>query len=162
MVYSCSTNPWTDQLMLHLTLKVAHSFLLTPVPTFCQPGCYTTVFTLCPIILRAWHTLRASCTGFQGISPNWQQKWLCAVYYLCVRAAMELGGTAVGRSRREKIYHWKPAWLSVQSVSLVTVAFRKPCLDEKNKSSTAPKCPQNWEQDIIYEIGQHIRGTCWG
>lgn len=149
--------PWAGQLILYLTVKFACS-----LPSFCRPASQTTVLPLCPIILRARCSLRASCTSFQRISTNWQQKWLCVLCLLCICVCV--CGAGWLWCWQELVWftaEGNPAWPSFQSVSLVTVAFRKLSENEGGKMLCCPNWA-NWEQDFIYEIGQDARSPHGG
>lgn len=63
---------------------------------------------------------------------------LCALFIMYICVCVELGGTGVGRNWCERFTaEGNPAWPSFQSVSLVTVAFRKLSENEGGKCSTA-------------------------
>lgn len=87
---------------------------------------------------------------------------LCALFIMYMCVCVELGGTGVGRNWCERFTaEGNPAWPSFQSVSLVTVAFRKLSENEGGKMLYCPNWA-NWEQDFIYEIGQDARSPHGG
>lgn len=101
--------PWAGQLILYLTVKFACS-----LPSFCRPASQTTVLPLCPIILRAQYSLRASCTSFQRISTNWQQKWLCVLCLLCIYVCVcGAGWHWCWQELVWEIYSWRQSCLAV-------------------------------------------------
>lgn len=65
---------------------------------------------------------------------------LCALFIMYMCVCVELGGTGVGRNWCERFTaEGNPAWPSFQSVSLVTVAFRKLLENEGGKMLYCPK-----------------------
>lgn len=134
----------------------------------CQQGLLNKC--VCPITLRG--SLRASCTSFQRISTNWQQKWLLgSVYYVYVR----LGGRAlVGSNAQDlQLKPIMPAWLSVQSVSLVTAAFWKSSQGEETwkeyislqngqlREKKSPFCSSERNRDWEKHQNVHIAAAEW-
>lgn len=133
--------PWAGQLILCLTVKFACFLIFSSLPTFCQPASRTTAF-------RTLSNYTKSLTQSQSHKLSEDQHKLAAemtlralfIMYMCVYlrswVALLLAGSSVRDLQLKAIL---PARLSVRSVSVATVAFRKPSQNEKNKSSAAQK-----------------------
>lgn len=131
--------PWAGQLILCLTVKFACFLIFSSLPTFCQPASWTTAF-------RTLSNYTKSLTQSQSHKLSEDQHKLAAemtlgalfIMYMCVYlrswVALLLAGSSVRDLQLKAIL---PARLSVRSVSVATVAFRKPSQNEKNKSSAA-------------------------